>query len=86
VDEARISAFAAEPIGRADPDFVRTVTGFAIGGVPPVAHPQLMETYLDEDLMQYESIWAAAGTPNSLFELTPEALKTMTGGQVVQVK
>jgi prolyl-tRNA editing enzyme YbaK/EbsC (Cys-tRNA(Pro) deacylase) len=86
VDETRISAFAAEPIGRADPDFVRAVTGFAIGGVPPVAHAQQMETYLDEDLMQYESIWAAAGTPNSLFELTPAALKTMTGGRVIQVK
>ena len=86
VDEARISAFAAEPIGRADPDFVRAVTGFAIGGVPPLAHNQPMETYLDEDLMQYEFIWAAAGTPNSLFKLTPAALQTMTGGQVVQVK
>lgn len=86
VDEALISGYAKEPIGRADPDFVRTVTGFAIGGVPPVAHAQQMETYLDEDLMQYESIWAAAGTPNSLFKLTPAALKIMTGGQVARVK
>ncbi len=86
VDEARLSAYTGEPIGRADPDFVRTVTGFAIGGVPPIAHAQPTETYLDEDLMKYASIWAAAGTPNALFELTPEALKTMTGGQVIQVK
>jgi prolyl-tRNA editing enzyme YbaK/EbsC (Cys-tRNA(Pro) deacylase) len=86
VNEACISAYVEEPIGRADPDFVRAVTGFAIGGVPPVAHTQKMETYLDEDLMQYESIWAAAGTPNSLFELTPAALKAMTNGQVVRVK
>jgi prolyl-tRNA editing enzyme YbaK/EbsC (Cys-tRNA(Pro) deacylase) len=86
VDEARISTYAKEPIGRADPDFVRTATGFAIGGIPPVAHTQQMETYLDEDLMQYKSIWAAAGTPNSLFELTPAALKTMTGGRVARVK
>lgn len=86
VDEARISAHAREPIGRADPDFVRTVTGFAIGGVPPIAHAQHMETYIDEDLMTYATIWAAAGTPNSIFELTPAALQTMTGGRVVQVK
>jgi prolyl-tRNA editing enzyme YbaK/EbsC (Cys-tRNA(Pro) deacylase) len=86
VDEARIATYAGEPIGRADPDFVRAVTGFAIGGVPPVAHMQPMETYIDEDLMQFESIWAAAGTPNSLFELMPAALQKMTSGRVVQVK
>jgi prolyl-tRNA editing enzyme YbaK/EbsC (Cys-tRNA(Pro) deacylase) len=86
VDEARISAYADESISRADPDFVRAVTGFAIGGVPPVPHIQQMETYLDEDLMQYETIWAAAGTPNSVFELTPAALKAMTGGRVARVK
>lgn len=86
VDESRISGYSGEPIGRADPDFVRAVTGFAIGGVPPVGHLQPLETYLDEDLMQYETIWAAAGTPNSLFELTPAALKEMTGGKVMQVK
>jgi prolyl-tRNA editing enzyme YbaK/EbsC (Cys-tRNA(Pro) deacylase) len=86
VDEARISAYADESISRADPDFVRAVTGFAIGGVPPVPHIQQMETYLDEDLMQYETIWAAAGTPNAVFELTPAALKAMTGGRIAQVK
>ncbi len=86
VDEARISAYAGEPIGRANPELVRAVTGFAIGGVPPVGHLQTVETYLDEDLMQYDTIWAAAGTPNSLFELTPAALEGMTGGRVAQVK
>jgi prolyl-tRNA editing enzyme YbaK/EbsC (Cys-tRNA(Pro) deacylase) len=86
VDETRISSYVQEPIGRADPDFVRMVTGFAIGGVPPIAHAEPMETYLDEDLMTYETIWAAAGTPNSLFELTPAALKAMTAGRVVRVK
>lgn len=86
VDEKRISACAGETIGRADADFVRTVTGFAIGGVPPVGHTQPMETYLDEDLLQYAAIWAAAGTPNAVFELTPADLQKMTGGKVVQVK
>jgi prolyl-tRNA editing enzyme YbaK/EbsC (Cys-tRNA(Pro) deacylase) len=86
VDETRISQYAGEPIARADPDFVRTVTSFAIGGVPPIGHAQPMETYLDEDLMQYDTIWAAAGTPNAIFELTPLQLRAMTGGTVAQVK
>lgn len=86
VDEKRLSDYAGEPIGRADPDFARAVTGFAIGGVPPVGHLQKVETYLDEDLMQYDTIWAAAGTPNSLFELTPTALEEMTGGKIARVK
>jgi prolyl-tRNA editing enzyme YbaK/EbsC (Cys-tRNA(Pro) deacylase) len=86
VDEKRISQLAGEPIGRADPEFVRNMTGYAIGGVPPLAHQQPLETYLDEDLLQYAVVWAAAGTPNAVFELTPEMLKPMTKGQVVRVK
>ena len=86
VDEKRIKNYAGEKIRRADADFVRAVTGYAIGGVPPVAHAQPMETYLDEDLLQYDVIWAAAGTPKAVFELTPDDLQKMTGGQVVQVK
>ena len=86
VDEKRIKAYAGEKIGRAEPDFVRAVTGYAIGGVPPIAHIQKMETYLDEDLMQYDVIWAAAGTPNAVFELTPDDLQKMTGGRVERIK
>ncbi len=86
VNEQRISAYAGEPIGRADPEFVRAVTGFAIGGVPPIGHLQPIETYLDADLLQYPTIWAAAGTPNSVFELTPAALQKITGGQIAAVK
>ena len=86
VDEKRIKAYAGEKIGRANADFVRAVTGYAIGGVPPIAHVQQMETYLDEDLMQFDVIWAAAGTPNAVFELTPGDLQKMTAGRVVQVK
>jgi prolyl-tRNA editing enzyme YbaK/EbsC (Cys-tRNA(Pro) deacylase) len=86
VNEERISEYAGEPIGRADADFVRTVTGFAIGGVPPLGHAHKMETYLDEDLLQYTTVWAAAGTPNAIFELTPDALQKMTGGRTVKVK
>lgn len=86
VDEKRISGYAGEPISRADADFVRSVTGFAIGGVPPVGHLQKMETYIDEDFLQYPTIWAAAGTPNAIFELKTEDLQKMTSGNVVQVK
>ena len=86
VDEKRISEYAGEAIGRANADFVRPVTGFAIGGVPPVGHLQKMETYLDEDFLHYPTIWAAAGTPNAIFELQAEDLQKMTGGKVVMVK
>ena len=86
VDEKLISQLAGEPIGRADPEFVREMTGYAIGGVPPLAHQQPLRTYLDEDLLQYDVIWAAAGTPNAVFELTPAMLKTMTNGKIVKIK
>ncbi len=86
VDEKRISGYAGETIGRADADFVRAVTGFAIGGVPPIGHLQKLETYLDEDFLQYETVWAAAGTPNAIFELKTSDLQRMTGAQVVRVK
>ncbi|MBI5295508.1 MAG: YbaK/EbsC family protein [Chloroflexi bacterium] len=86
VNEKRITEYAGEPILRADADFVRAVTGFAIGGVPPLGHVERMETYLDEDLLQYATIWAAAGTPNAIFELTPAQLQSMTGGKTVGVK
>ena len=86
VNEKRIAEYSGEHIVRADADFVRAVTGFAIGGVPPLGHAQKMETYLDEDLLQYATIWAAAGTPNAIFELTPAQFQSMTGGKSVGVK
>ena len=86
VDEKLISQYAGESIGRADANFVRDVTGFAIGGVPPIGHAQKMETYLDEDFLQYQTIWAAAGTPNAIFELKTDDLQKMTGGKVVKIK
>ena len=86
VDEKRISEYAGEAIGRADADFVRSVTGYAIGGVPPLGHVQNMETYIDEDFLQYETIWAAAGTPNAIFELKTSDLQKLTDGRIVQVK
>ncbi len=86
VDERRIEALIGEPLGKADADFVRQRTGFVIGGVPPVGHQEKLETFVDEDLLQYAEIWAAAGTPNAVFHLSPADLVKMTGGQVVTVK
>ena len=86
VDEKRIGEYAGEAIGRADADFARAVTGFAIGGVPPVGHIQEIETYMDEDFLQYETVWAAAGTPNAIFQLKSSDLQRMTDAKVARVK
>jgi prolyl-tRNA editing enzyme YbaK/EbsC (Cys-tRNA(Pro) deacylase) len=86
VDEKRVAGLCGEKIGRADADFVRARTGFAIGGVPPLGHATPLATYIDEDLLQFEAIWAAAGTPFAVFRLTPADLVRATGGTVAQVK
>src|SRR5262245_53624383 len=86
VDERKVAALIAEPIGRADADFVRQKTGFAIGGVAPVAHAETLTILIDEDLLQWPEIWAAAGHPNTVFKLTPADLVRMTGGRVAEVK
>lgn len=85
VNEKTIGAYLSEPIERADADFVRQRTGFVIGGVPPVGHLEPLETFIDADLMHYEEIWAAAGTPHAVFKLTPADLVKMTGGRVVAI-
>lgn len=86
VDEAAVGRLLGEPIVRAKPDFVREVTGFAIGGVPPVGHSRQPTALIDRDLMALEEIWAAAGTPNAVFALTPEALCRITEGTVADIK
>lgn len=86
VNEKRLGELAGEPIVKADADFVRQHTGFAVGGVPPVGHTTTIRTFIDEDLLRYDVIWAAAGTPFAVFRLTPEELQTMTGGQVTSIK
>jgi prolyl-tRNA editing enzyme YbaK/EbsC (Cys-tRNA(Pro) deacylase) len=74
VDEARIAAAVGERLGKADAEFVRAVTGYAIGGVPPFGFPPVEHTYIDEALLAYETVWAAAGTPNAVFPLRPAEL------------
>jgi len=86
VNEKKIETLISEPMGKADADFVRQRTGFVIGGVPPVGHLEKIQIFIDEDLLNYEEIWAAAGTPNAVFKLTPSDLIKMTGGRVVAIK
>ena len=86
VNEKRIAESISEPLGKADADYVRKRTGFAIGGVPPIGHLEKLEVFIDEDLLQYNEIWAAAGTPNAVFKLTPSDLIKMTGGRVASIK
>jgi Cys-tRNA(Pro) deacylase len=86
VNEKLLAALVGEKIDKADADFVREQTGYAIGGVPPVGHAVTLATYVDEDLLQYQELWAAAGTPNALFSLTPEELCLITSGRVARIK
>ena len=86
VDPAKAEALLGEAIGRADADFVRAATGFAIGGVPPLGHDRPLVTLIDEDLLAFEVIWAAAGTPNAVFRLSPSDLSDLTGGRIGDVK
>jgi prolyl-tRNA editing enzyme YbaK/EbsC (Cys-tRNA(Pro) deacylase) len=85
VDEATLAGLVGEPIGKADADFVRQQTGFVIGGVPPLGHTEPLQTFIDQDLLQYPEIWAAAGTPHAVFRLDPTDLPKMTGGVVIKV-
>ena len=86
VNEKRIAALMGEDICKADADYVREHTGFAIGGVPPVGHLEQIPTLIDEDLLQFQEIWAAAGTPHALFKLSPEDLLRATSGKVISVR
>lgn len=86
VDEKAVAARLGEPIGRAAADFVRARTGYAIGGVPPVGHREPLPTYIDRDLLGYDEIWAAAGTPNAVFRLRPADLVALTGGEVADIR
>jgi prolyl-tRNA editing enzyme YbaK/EbsC (Cys-tRNA(Pro) deacylase) len=91
VDEKKLAAalnesMPGETIGKADADFVRAETGFAIGGVSPVGHGIRLKTFIDADLMEFSEIWAAAGSPNSVFRLTPQDLLRATSGQILALK
>jgi Cys-tRNA(Pro) deacylase len=89
LDEAKLAALCSvgkKKIKRADADVVRAATGFAIGGVPPFGHTTRLPVYIDQDFWQFEVIWAAAGTPNAVFAITPAELARVTGGMVADLK
>ena len=85
VDETHIGKLIGQPVAFPDAAFVKQRTGFSIGGVPPAGHPAPLRTLIDADLLTYEEIWAAAGTPRAVFPLTPADLQRVTGGEVVTV-
>lgn len=85
VSEARLAALLGKSVGKADAEFVRARTGFAIGGVAPLGFSEALPVFIDADLLQHGEIWAAAGTPRSVFRLTPDELIRLTGGTVTSI-
>jgi len=86
VNEKKVEQFLSEPLDKANADFVRERTGYAIGGIPPVGHIEPLKTFIDEDLFQYEEIWAAGGTPNAVFKITANELEQITKGHRISIK
>lgn len=85
VDTEKLATIAGGPITRANADNVREATGFSIGGIPPVGHATPLSTYIDRDLLQYERVWAAAGTPNAVFPIAPDDLQRITGATLAEL-
>lgn len=87
VNEKTIEAQVGEKITKADANFTREITGFAIGGIPPIGHKNKIDfIFIDEDLLQFDSVWAAAGTPNSVFNLQGKDLLDLTHGKVISIQ
>ena len=86
VNEKTIASYLGEKIEKADADFTRDITGFAVGGIPPIGHKQAIDfIFIDQDLMKFDSIWAAAGTPNAVFNLQSKNLVEMTEGKIISI-
>jgi prolyl-tRNA editing enzyme YbaK/EbsC (Cys-tRNA(Pro) deacylase) len=85
VHEKRAGRQVGEVLERSDADFVKEWTGFSIGGVSPFGHPVPLATYLDQDLFRYDTVWAAAGDPRSVFEVTAADLERTTGAIRIDV-
>ena len=86
LDTDRLGAALGRTIARADAATVRSATGFAIGGVPPLGHVTSLDVLIDRDLLQYDVVWAAAGTPHAVFPIRPDALVSATNGRVIDLK
>jgi prolyl-tRNA editing enzyme YbaK/EbsC (Cys-tRNA(Pro) deacylase) len=85
LNEKSVGALLGEKLTRPDADYVREVTGFAIGGVPPLGHSAPMQVFMDEDLLRFETVWAAAGTPRAVFAVAPGALADAVGATIMKV-
>ena len=85
VNEKGVAAHLGEKLKRPDAEFVRNLTGYAIGGIPPFGHASPLATYVDADLLQYDIVWAAAGTPSAVFSVEPRALAQAIGAKVMRV-
>jgi prolyl-tRNA editing enzyme YbaK/EbsC (Cys-tRNA(Pro) deacylase) len=86
VDQAAMRAVIGETLERMDAEEVRKATGFAIGGVAPLGALAPLPTYMDADLMDFATIWAAAGAPHAVFETTPQALAAATGASIISLR
>ena len=85
VNEKGVAATIGEALKRPDAAYVRDVTGYAIGGIPPIGHATPMKTFIDRDLLQHPTVWAAAGTPESVFHVAPEALAAAAGASIIKM-
>jgi prolyl-tRNA editing enzyme YbaK/EbsC (Cys-tRNA(Pro) deacylase) len=85
VDETRVAGHIGEPLRRPDAQYVRDVTGFAIGGIPPLGHDTPFETLMDQALLAHDVVWAAAGTPDAVFPIAPTRLAEATGATIIAV-
>jgi len=85
VNEKVVAAIVGEALMRPDAQYVRDLTGFAIGGIPPLGHATRLATCMDEALLSYDVVWAAAGTPESIFAVSPTALAAATGARAIRV-
>jgi prolyl-tRNA editing enzyme YbaK/EbsC (Cys-tRNA(Pro) deacylase) len=85
VNEKGVAAHLGEKLKRPDAEFVRNLTGYAIGGIPPFGHASPLATYVDADLLQYDVVWAAAGTPRAVFPVDPKRLKDVLGAPAIAV-
>jgi prolyl-tRNA editing enzyme YbaK/EbsC (Cys-tRNA(Pro) deacylase) len=86
VNEKAVATHLGERLKRPDAEAVRSLTGYAIGGIPPFGHARELATYMDRDLLAYDVIWAAAGTPKAVFRTEPAALRDAAGAVVIEVK
>jgi Cys-tRNA(Pro) deacylase len=86
LDERRLASIAGEPVAKADAETARAATGYSIGGVPPFGHATDLPIYMDRDLLGYAVVWAAAGAPDSVFEIQPDRLRALSNATVADIK